>query len=182
MRSRVFLLGLFMAGVVSASATDSVPAAAIPRSGTLLKDTRAVFVGSLTEETPRYRFQVDEKIEGVTSDYFDLEPYPISGHFEIGKEYLVFVDVVPLEGGEHFFATQECGPTSELKYAQAVLRKCEQKKTANETLRSMECCCVTSDIGAGILDEDYVRPLPGVVVRLQSRGKSFEAKTDKQGV
>lgn len=40
-------------------------------------------------------FHVDEKIKGVTSDYFDLEPYPISGHFEIGKEYLVFVDVVP---------------------------------------------------------------------------------------
>ena len=45
-------------------------------------------------------FHVDEKIKGVTSDYFDLEPYPISGHFEIGKEYLVFVDVVPLEDGE----------------------------------------------------------------------------------
>ena len=110
MRSRVFLLGWFMAGVVSAWATDRVPAAAIPCSCTLLKDTRAVFVGSRTEETPRYRFHVDEKIKGVTSDYF--------------------------------FATQECGPTSELKYAQAVLRKCEQKKTANETLRSMECCCV----------------------------------------
>jgi hypothetical protein len=39
----------------------------------------------------------------------------------------------------------------------------------------------TSDIGAGILEEDYVRPLPGVLVRLQSRGKSFEAKTGKHG-
>ena len=77
-----FFLGRFMAGVVSASATDCVPATAIPRSCTLLKDTRAVFVGSRTEETPRYRFHVEEKIKGVTSDYFDLEPYPISGHFE----------------------------------------------------------------------------------------------------
>jgi hypothetical protein len=131
-----------MAGVVSASATDCVPAAAIPRSCTLLKDTRALFVGCLPRKLRGTVFHVDEKIKGVTSDYFDLEPYPISGHFEIGKEYLVFVDVVPLEDGDQFFATQECGPTSELKYAQAVLRKCEQKKTANETLRSMECCCV----------------------------------------
>jgi hypothetical protein len=111
MRSRVFLLGLFMAGVVSASATDCVPAAAIPRSCTLLKDTRALFVGCLPRKLRGTVFQVDEKIKGVTSDYFDLEPYPISGHFEIGKEYLAFADVVPLEDGEHFFATQECGPT-----------------------------------------------------------------------
>ena len=73
-------------------------------------------------------FHVDEKIKGVTSDYFDLEPYPISGHFEIGKEYLVFADVVPLEDGEHFFATQECGPTSELKYAHAVLQQVRAEK------------------------------------------------------
>jgi hypothetical protein len=142
MCSRVFLLGWFMAGVESAWATDRVPAAAIPCSCTLLKDTRAVFVGSRTEETPRYRFHVDEKIKGVTSDYFDLEPYPISGHFEIGKEYLAFADVVPLEDGEHFFATQECGPTANLKYAHAVLQQVRAEKTANETQRSMECCCV----------------------------------------
>jgi hypothetical protein len=137
MRSRVFLLGLFMAGVVSASATDCVPAAAIPRSCTLLKDTRALFVGCLPRKLRGTVFHVDEKIKGVTS-----EPYPISGHFEIGKEYLAFADVVPLEDGEHFFATQECGPTSELKYAHAVLQQVRAEKTANETQRSMECCCV----------------------------------------
>jgi hypothetical protein len=87
-------------------------------------------------------FHVDEKIKGVTSDYFDLEAYLISGHFEIGKEYLAFADVVPLEDGEHFFATQECGPTSELKYAHAVRQQVRAEKTANETQRSMECCCV----------------------------------------
>jgi hypothetical protein len=142
MRSRVFLLGLFMAGVVSASATDCVPAAAIPRSCTLRKDTRALFVGCLPRKLRGTVFHLDEKIKGVTSDHFDLEPYPISGHFEIGKEYLAFADVVPLEDGEHFFATQECGPTSELKYAHAVLEQVRAEKTANETQRSMECCCV----------------------------------------
>jgi hypothetical protein len=39
----------------------------------------------------------------------------------------------------------------------------------------------TLDIGAGVLDEDYARPLPGVVVRFQSGVKSFETKTDKHG-
>jgi hypothetical protein len=66
MFGRVFLPGLLMAGVLSAAAADCVPAAAIPRECTLLRDTRAVFVGSLTEETPSYRFHVDEKIKGVT--------------------------------------------------------------------------------------------------------------------
>jgi hypothetical protein len=179
MFSRVFLLGLFMAGAQSA-AKDCVPAAAIPRSCTLLKGTRAVFVGSLTEETPRYRFHVDEKIKGVTGDYFDLEPYPISGHFEISRQYLVFVDVMPLEDGEHFFA-DECGPTRELKYAQAVLEqvRAEMKGARNAAVYGM--LLRTLDIGAGVLDEDYARPLPGVVVRFQSGVKSFEAKTDEHG-
>ena len=167
MFGRVFLPGLLMAGMLSASAADCVPAAAIPRSCTLLKDTRAVFVGSLTEEAPRYRFHVDEKLKGVTSDYFDLEPYP-SGHFEIGKQYLVFADVVPLEDGEHFFA-QECGLTSELKYAQAVLEQVRAEKKGKRNAAVYGMLLRTLDIGAGVLDEDYVRPLPGVVVRFQSR-------------
>ncbi|MGA9963657.1 MAG: carboxypeptidase-like regulatory domain-containing protein [Terriglobales bacterium] len=180
MFSRVALPGLLMAGVLSASAADCVPAAAIPRSCTLLKDTRAVFIGSLTEETPSYRFHVDEKIKGVTSDYFDLEPYPISGHFEIGKQYLVFVDVMPLEDGEHLFA-DECGPTRQLKYAQAVLEQVRAEKNGKRNAAVYGMLLRTLDLGAGVLDEDYVRPLPGVVVRFQSRGKSFEAKTDEHG-
>ena len=179
MFGRVFLPGLLMAGMLSASAADCVPAAAIPRSCTLLKDTRAVFVGSLTEEAPRYRFHVDEKLKGVTSDYFDLEPYP-SGHFEIGKQYLVFADVVRLEDGEHFYA-QECGLTSELTYAQAVLQQARAEKKGKRNAAVYGMLLRKLDIGAGVLDEDYVRPLPGVVVRFQSRGKSFEAKTDSHG-
>ena len=180
MFGRVFLPGLLMAGVLSASAADCVPAAGIPRECTLLKDTRAVFVGSLTEEAPRYRFHVDEKLKGVTSDYFEIEPYPISTYFEIGKQYLVFVDVMPLEDGEHLFA-QECGPTRELKYAQAVLEqvRAEMKGKRNAAVYGM--LLRTLDLGAGVLDEDYARPLPGVVVRFQSGVKSFETKTDKHG-
>jgi hypothetical protein len=179
MFSRVFLPVLLMAGVLSASAADCVPTAAIPRECTLLKDTRAVFVGSLTEDAPQYRFHVDEKIKGVTSNYFDLEPYP-SGHFEIGKQYLVFADVVRLEDGEHFYA-QECGLTSELTYAQAVLEQVRAEKKGKRNAAVYGVLLRTLDIDGGVLDEDYVRPLPGVVVRLRSRGKSYEAKTDKYG-
>jgi hypothetical protein len=180
MFSRVSLFGLLMACVPSAAAVDCIPAAAIPRSCTLLKDTTAVFVGSLTEDAPRYRFHVDEKIKGVTSDYFEIEPYPISTYFEIGKQYLVFVDVMPLEDGEHLFA-QECGPTRELKYAQAVLEqvRAEMKGKRNAAVYGM--LLRTLDLGAGVLDEDYVRPLAGVVVTFQSGVKSFEAKTDEHG-
>ncbi|HSZ02382.1 MAG TPA: carboxypeptidase-like regulatory domain-containing protein [Terriglobales bacterium] len=179
MFGRVFLPGLLMAGVLSASAADCVPAAGIPRSCTLLKDTTAVFVGSLTEDAPRYRFHVDEKIKGVASDFFDLEPYP-SGHFEIGKQYLVFADVVQLEDGEHFYA-QECGLTRELKYAQAVLEQVRAEKRGKRNAAVYGMLLRTLDIAAGVLDEDYARPLPGVVVRFQSGVKSFETKTDKHG-
>jgi hypothetical protein len=92
----------------------------------------------------------------------------------------VFVDVVPLEDGEHFFATQGCGPTSELEVrARRAASASRKNRKRNAAVYGM--LLRTSDIGAGILGEDYVRPLPGVVVRLQSRGKSFEAKTDKHG-
>jgi hypothetical protein len=179
MFGRVILPGLLMAGVLSASAADCVPAAGIPRECTLLKDTRAVFVGSLTEATPSYRFHVDEKIKGVTSDYFDLEAYPF-GNFERGKQYLVFAEAVPLEDGEHFYE-QECGLTRELKYAQAVLEQVRAEKKGKRNAAVYGILLRTLDIGAGVLDEDYARPLPGVVVRFQSGVKSFETKTDKHG-
>jgi hypothetical protein len=180
MRRRVLLLGLFMAGAVSASAVDCVPANAIPRSCTLLKDTKAIFVGTLTQETPQYRFHVDENIKGVKGDYFDLEPYPISRHFEIGKRYLVFVDTMRLDDGEHLFA-HECGSTSELKYAQGALEQVRAEKEGKRNSVVYGTLLRTSDSGVGIVDEDYVRPLPGVIVKFQSGNKSFAAKTDAHG-
>ena len=86
-----------------------------------------------------------------------------------------------LEDGEHFFATQECGPTSELEVRARRAAASASRKNGKRNAAVYGMLLRTSDIGAGILEEDYVRPLPGVVVRLQSRGKSFEAKTDKHG-
>jgi hypothetical protein len=180
MRSLVLLLGLIIAGAVSASALDCIPANAIPRSCTLLKDTKAIFVGTLAEETPQYRFHVDENIKGVKGDYFDLEPYPISRHFEIGRQYLVFVDTMRLDDGEHLFA-HECGSTSELKYAQGTLEQIRAEKKGKRNSAVYGTLLRTSDSGVGIVIDDYVRPLPSVVVRFQSGNKSFAAKTDAHG-
>jgi hypothetical protein len=92
----------------------------------------------------------------------------------------VFADFLPLEDGEHFFA-QECGLTRELRYAQALLQQVRAEKKGKRNAAVYGMLLRTLDIGAGVLDEDYVRPLPGVAVRFQSGVKSFEAKTDKYG-
>jgi len=51
----------------------------------LLKGWRAVFVGSLVENSPKFRFRVDENIKGAKDDYFELEQWPWGTHFEMGE-------------------------------------------------------------------------------------------------
>jgi hypothetical protein len=82
-------------------------------SWVLLKEARAVFVGSILEEPPKYRFRVDENIKGVKGDSFEVEAVPFGAHFEVGKQYLVFLDyVLPLDDGEHLFAPTQADTTN----------------------------------------------------------------------
>jgi hypothetical protein len=170
-----------MASAVSVSAQCDC-AGPMPRSCSLLKETRAVFVGSLTAKTPQYRFRVDEKIKGVTGDSFDVEAFPCIGYeyFQVGKRYLVFVDVIRLDDGEHLFA-HKCGPTRELKYAQAILQQMRAEKDGKRDASVYGMLQRTLDPYTGIWDEDYIRALPGIAVRLQSKERIFETKTDALG-
>jgi len=77
------LCGLLLASLMPLLAQDCV--GPIPRSCSLLKGWRAVFVGSLVENSPKFRFRVDENIKGAKDDYFELEQWPWGTHFEMGE-------------------------------------------------------------------------------------------------
>jgi hypothetical protein len=181
-RNLFLSLGLIVAGVASALAQcDCAPIYA--HSCTLRAEALAIFAGTVTEiptGTMKYRFHVDEKFEGVNSDYFEVEWMPCGWEFEVGKQYLVFVIPMHLDDGDHLFA-QQCGMTRELKDAAAVLEQLRVEKQGKRDASVYGMLRRTLPLDLGAYDENYVRPLPGVVVRLQSRGRSYETKTDEHG-
>jgi hypothetical protein len=173
---RTGLLGLVLAATLSSSADESV---IVPGPCTLLNHVRAVFVGTVTEERPQgqYRFRVDEKFKGVKGDYFDVEWRPKGVNFQVGKQYLVFVVVWPFDDGKHLVAAP-WGQTRELKYAQAVLEQLRAEKNGKRNASVYGTLLQAPD---PLADDDNVRPLAGVAVRLQSKEKSFETTTDERG-
>jgi hypothetical protein len=173
-----FLTAMLMASLASSSAQDC--AGPMPGSCSLLKGARAVFVGSLVERGQRFRFRVDEHIKGEKDDYFEIEDLPLmSSHFELGKQYLVFVDSMPLKDGDHLFA-HACGPTRELKRAAALLEQLRAEKNGKRNASVYGMLWRTSD-PPGFSDDEFTRPLPGVIVKLQSEQGSFETTTDEHG-
>lgn len=178
LRAISFLAAMLMASLASSSAQDC--AGPMPGSCSLLKGTRAVFVGSLVERGQRLRFRVDEHIKGGKGDYFELEDLPLmSSHFELGKQYLVFVDSMQLKDGDHLFA-HACGPTRELKRAAALLEQLRAEKNGKRNASVYGMLWRTSD-PPGFSDEEFTRPLPSVIVKLKSEQGSFETTTDEQG-
>jgi len=70
-----------------------------PESCKLLKAPHIVFVGTVLETEPKYRFWVSEKLKGVTTKFFELDQVPCGVRFAVGKQYLVFADSQRLYGG-----------------------------------------------------------------------------------
>ena len=148
----------------------------------MLKDSSpAIFVGTVLETQPRFRFRVSEKIKGVTTDTIELDHVPCTGiEFQLGKQYLVFAEPLTLADGIVLMYAHGCGHTTELKYAQAILEQLRAEKNGrrNASLYGMlwrTACCL------GLSHDAYDRPLAGVTIRLQSDRKSFAATTDERG-
>jgi hypothetical protein len=139
----------------------------------LLKHVRAAFVGTDTGWTSlgQIRFRVEEKFRGVKGDYIDLEPFPGGVRFQVGEQYLVFVGVWQDRAVKHIFAAGPWEGTRELKYASAILEQLRAEKNGRRN---------DSAYGMFLVGEDF-HPLPGVVVRIQSKEKSFETTTDERG-
>lgn len=155
---------------------------ALPESCKVLKASYpAIFVGTVLETQPKFRFRVSEKIKGVTTDTFELDHVPCRGiEFQLGKQYLVFAEPLTLSDGTVLMYAYECGHTTEVKYAQAILEQLHAEKNGqrNASLYGMlwrTACCY------GPTGDAYDRPLPGVTIKLQSDRKSFEATTDELG-
>jgi hypothetical protein len=175
-RRAVVILGALAAGLTSARAQDC--AGPIPGRCSLLDYDSAIFVGTLVENTGRFR--VSEAFKGVKGSYVDVvEMY--GRHFELGQQYLVFADLQRYDANSRFLKRSPCSPTLPLKYAAAVLEQLRAEKSGRRVAPVYGMLTRKLAEDGGIADEDYVQPLPNVLVRLQSKGKPFETRTDAYG-
>ena len=179
-RHCLLALALLAIGAPFAWAQDCVPA---PGPNSLLKDGETVFVGTVTgENNDAYRFHVTEAFKGVTGDTFEVEAVPgmsFTG-FETGKQYLVFAYTLTVEDGTKYHLARGCGLTREFEYAQAALEQIRAEKNG-ERVASVYGTLLRMAPETLAWDQIYERPLPGVIIRLQSGKKSYEAKTDEHG-
>jgi hypothetical protein len=158
----------------------------MPGPCSLLKYYKAVFVGTVTEvkeEAVRCRFRVTEAFEGVKGDYVDLDEFP-SGtiHFKLGEQYLVFaVPCVWERAGSRCLTSMPCSGTRPLEYAVAILEQLRAEKSGRRVAAVYGTLERTLEENEGIWEEGYRRPLPNILVRLQSDKKSFETRTDEYG-
>jgi tetratricopeptide (TPR) repeat protein len=149
----------------------------------LLRNERAVFIGTVTEERPagHYYFRVDERFKDAKEGYFEIDglPFPtFVGRFQIGKQYLVFAMEWPY-GKKDERVVVARWPTRELEYAQALLDQLRAEKNGKRNASLYGT--LLQRLGTHGSDAE-VRPVAGAVVRVQSKGKSFETRTDEHGV
>jgi hypothetical protein len=161
---------------------DCVPA---PGTSSLLRTSEAVFVGIVTGASSdgTYHLQVTEAIKGVTGDNFEVETVPGTSFssFQVGKQYLVFAYTLALKNSTEYRLARGCGLTRELKYAQAALEQVRAEKSGR-TIASVYGTLLRTVPESLKWDDNYERPLSGIVVRLQSGQKSYMTQTDEYGV
>jgi len=163
-------------GLTSAPAQDC--AWPIPGRCSLLDYDDVIFVGTLVENTGRFR--VTEAFKGVKGSYVDVvEMY--GRHFELGEQYLVFADLQGHDTGDRFLKRSPCSPTLPLKYAAAVLEQLRAEKGGRRVAAIYGMLMRKLAEDGGISDEDYIRPLSNIRIGLQSDGKPFETRTDERG-
>ncbi len=169
---------LFLCYLIAAPPADAVDCAPpSPGSCHFLKNVSTVFVGTLISKNHDLdHFRIDELIKGKHRKYIDLFPFPEPSLFQVGEQYLVFVTVV--DGNTE--VASWCMPNYQAKYAKALLQQLRAEKNGKRNASVYGMLRQATDIG--ILDNDYNHPLPNVTIKLNSGGKIFEAKTDKDGV
>lgn len=145
-----------------------------------------VFLGTLVSQTDGvYHFRVDEAFNGVKGKTIDVDDVPMvegsSGFAGVDRQYLVFAKTIKLDDGVHAYVGG-CGRNLvELTHARILLEQLRREKNGQRIATVYGRLIRTMYQSIGIWDEDYIRPLPGVVVRFQSRDGTFTTTTKADG-
>ncbi|MGO9095947.1 MAG: hypothetical protein ACLQGV_12060 [Bryobacteraceae bacterium] len=122
-----------------------------------------------------------ESFQGVKGDYIDLNETN-SLPYVLGGEYLVFADPCGWEpDSTGCLTTLPCYYHRSLKRATAILEQLRAKKNGKKVAAVYGMLMLWPNAALGRLGDYESRPLPNMLVRLQSRGMSFDTKTDGFG-
>ena len=147
-----------------------------------------IFFGTLaSEKDGYYHFVVEERFKGIERgdiDVLGLQPVEGDTGFEgVGKKYLVFAKTLILDDGKVETWVGGCGHQMvEATYAPALLEQLRREKRRQPRSPLYGMVIRTQHNDTGSWDESYNRPLPSIAVHLQSRGKTFTARTNSAGV
>lgn len=177
------IIAVLMVGLTSARAQDC--AGPMPFACPLLNTAKAIFVGTVTEdkkESETRRFRVTEAFKGVKGEYIDLQKYSYQFDFKLGKQYLVFAVPCGWQGASSQCLTiSPCSGTRALENAAAIVEQLRAEKNGEGVAAVYGMLVRTLSEERGDWEEGYRRPLPNILVRLQSGKKSFETRTDADG-
>jgi len=149
----------------------------------LLNTAKTIFVGTLVEDkidSPTRRFQVTEAFKGVNGNVVDLNKGADRFDFHLGKVYLVFAVPCGWQGGK-CLTNLMCFGTRTLEDAAAVLEQLRAEKTGKRVSAVYGILARTLGEERDDWKVDYRRPLPNILITLQSDKKAFRTRTDQQG-
>lgn len=160
-----------------------------------LKEGGPVFVGTVTDienppdegrgadqrGTSRYRFRVEENINGIAAKQVDIYSgrggADCSAHFQLGHTYLVN----PYDNKGTLTASI-CSETQPIESAQALLSELRARRDGKRYASLYGRLERTQQPYASTSYEGYDQPLPDVPVELIGAGKRLSVKTDSKGV
>jgi hypothetical protein len=160
-----------------------------------IKKSGILFVGTVTDvENPaderrgadqsglsRYRFRVDENINGV--DLKEIDVYSGRGgadcsvHFQPGETYLVS----PYENNGRLFATI-CSATQNIEDAGPLLVELRARRDRKAFASIYGTLRKTQQPYLSTRSDDFDSPLAAIAVELQGGGHTFSTQTDDDGI
>jgi hypothetical protein len=182
-RLPVAILAVLAMSLTSAHAQDC--SGPLPSACPLLNTAKVIFVGTATaapEDSPTLRFRVTEAFKGVKGEYVDVSKGLSHFEFTLGEQYLVFAAPCGWEGASSQCLTiPPCSETRALQYAAAIVEQLRAEKNGKRVAAVYGTLVRTLGEERGDWVEGYRRPLPNILVRLQSDKKSFETRTGEHG-
>ena len=150
-----------------------------PGRCSLQDSAQVIFIGTALDTEGRFR--VTEAFRGIAGD--QVEVHNLWGHkYRAGEQYVVFADFFGKSPEGPYLLQTTCGATSSLEDAGAILEQLRAEKTGKHVAAVYGMLWRALKMSGDMWGDEYPRPMPNVVIRLESGGKSFEARTDALGV